>query len=321
MYRQFYGFQQRPFEITPDPRFVYLSEVHQEALAHLQYAVREGKGFSVITGEAGTGKTTLVHVLLSQLEGVRTSYIFNPILDRADFLNYICDDLGIVSAGVRSRGQSLTVLHNFLLDCFARGEKVFLIVDEAQSLDPGLLQQIRLLTNLETSKSKLLHVILLGQPELDRILNERRFRPLKQRISVRYRLRPLRLGETKKYIQFRLKRAGSAKISIFDNGAVREIYRYSKGIPRLINIVCDNALISGFVLEQKRIGKNIIRDVIGNLEGRQNGVRREFWILLLMVFVLMAAVAFYHQELLEFLGAVPELIRNSGVMKWMPAWL
>lgn len=321
MYRQFYGFQQRPFEITPDPRFVYLSEVHQEALAHLQYAVREGKGFSVITGEAGTGKTTLVHVLLSQLEGVRTSYIFNPILDRADFLNYICDDLGIVSAGVRSRGQSLTALHNFLLDCFSRGEKVFLIVDEAQSLDPGLLQQIRLLTNLETSKSKLLHVILMGQPELDRILNERRFRPLKQRISVRYRLRPLRLGETKKYIQFRLKRAGSAKISIFDNGAVREIYRYSKGIPRLINIVCDNALISGFVLEQKRIGKDVIRDVIGNLEGRQNGVRREFWILLLMVFVLMAAVAFYHQELLEFLGAVPELIRNSGVMKWMPAWL
>lgn len=321
MYRQFYGFQQRPFEITPDPRFVYLSEVHQEALAHLQYAVREGKGFSVITGEAGTGKTTLVHVLLSKLEGVRTSYIFNPILDRADFLNYICDDLGIVSEGVRSRGQSLTALHNFLLDCFSRGEKVFLIVDEAQSLDPGLLQQIRLLTNLETSKSKLLHVILMGQPELDRILNERRFRPLKQRISVRYRLRPLRLGETKKYIQFRLKRAGSAKISIFDNGAIREIYRYSKGIPRLINIVCDNALISGFVLERKRIGKDIIRDVIGNLEGRQNGVRKGFWILLLMILVLMAAAAFYHRELLEFIGAVPELVRNSGVMKWMPAWL
>ena len=193
-------------------------------------------------------------------------------------------------------------------------------MDEAQSLDPGLLQQIRLLTNLETSKSKLLHVILLGQPELDRILNERRFRPLKQRISVRYRLRPLRLGETKKYIQFRLKRAGSAKISIFDNGAVREIYRYSKGIPRLINIVCDNALISGFVLERKRIGKDIIRDVIGNLEGRQNGVRRGFWILFLMILVLMVA-AFYHRELLEFFGAVPELIRNSGVMKWKPAWL
>ena len=198
MYRKFYGFKERPFEITPDPKFVYLSEIHQEALAHLQYAVREGKGFSVITGEAGTGKTTLVHMLLSKLDGyVRTSYIFNPILDRADFLNYICDDLGIESDGMKSRGQSLTALHNFLLDCFARDEKVFLIIDEAQSLEPGLLQEVRLLTNLETSKNKLLHVILLGQPELNQILAEPRFRPLKQRITVRYHLRPLRLKETK----------------------------------------------------------------------------------------------------------------------------
>ena len=143
-----------------------------------QYAMREGKGFSVITGEAGTGKTTLVHMLLSKLEGnVRTSYIFNPIMDRADFLNYICDDLGIESKGMKSRGQSLTALHNFLLDCFARDEKVFLIIDEAQSLEPALLQEVRLLTNLETSKSKLLHVILLGQPELDRILKEAALSP------------------------------------------------------------------------------------------------------------------------------------------------
>ncbi len=184
----------------------------REALAHLTYAIREGKGFSVITGEAGTGKTTLVHMLLSKLEGnVRTSYIFNPIMDRADFLNYICDDLGIESKGMKSRGQSLTALHNFLLDCYERDEKVFLIIDEAQSLEPGLLQEVRLLTNLETSKSKLLHVILLGQPELDRILKEARFRPLKQRITVRYRLRTLKLKETKEYILFRLKKAGSRK--------------------------------------------------------------------------------------------------------------
>jgi general secretion pathway protein A len=151
MYRKFYGFQERPFEITPDPKFVYLSEIHREALAHLQYAVREGKGFSVITGNAGTGKTTLVHMLLSKLDGrVRTSYIFNPILDRADFLNYVCDDLGIESDGMKSRGQSLTALHDFLLDCFARDEKVFLIIDEAQSLEPGLLQEVRLLTNLDS---------------------------------------------------------------------------------------------------------------------------------------------------------------------------
>ena len=293
MYKKFYGFQERPFEITPDPKFVYLSEIHQEALARLQYAVREGKGFSVITGEAGTGKTTLVHMLLSKLDGhVRTSFIFNPIMDRADFLNYVCDDLGITSDGMKSRGQSLAALHNFLLSCFARDEKVFLIIDEAQSLEPELLQEVRLLTNLETSKKKLLHVILLGQPELNQILAEPRFRPLKQRITVRYHLRPLRLKETKEYIQYRLKRARSRNLSIFDHGAIREIYRYSKGIPRLINIVCDNALLTGFSLDQTRIGKNIIRDIVVDLEGSAKGNRKSLLLLHLILLVFILALFF-----------------------------
>ena len=293
MYRKFYGFQERPFEITPDPKFVYLSEIHQEALARLQYAVREGKGFSVITGEAGTGKTTLVHMLLSKLDGnVRTSFIFNPIMDRADFLNYVCDDLGITSDGMKSRGQSLAALHNFLLDCFARDEKVFLIIDEAQSLEPDLLQEVRLLTNLETSKKKLLHVILLGQPELNQILAEPRFRPLKQRITVRYHLRPLRLKETKEYIQYRLKKARSRNLFIFDHGAIREIYRYSKGIPRLINIVCDNALLTGFSHDQTRIGKNIIRDIVVDLEGSAKGNRKSLLLLHLILLVFILALFF-----------------------------
>ena len=275
MYEKFFGFRERPFEITPDPKYVYLSEIHQEALAYLQFAVREGKGFSVITGEAGTGKTTLVHMLLSKLEDhIRTCYIFNPILDRSDFLNYICDDLGIESDGMRSRGQSLAALHNFLLDRFASNEKVFLIIDEAQSMEPGLLQEVRLLTNLETSKNKLLHVILLGQPELDKTLDEPRFRPLKQRISVRYHLTHLSPRETREYINHRLKRAGSRSLTIFDSAAISEIYRYAKGIPRLINIVCDNALLTGFSREQNRIGKEIIREVIGDLEGREKRGRR-----------------------------------------------
>jgi general secretion pathway protein A len=303
MYRKFYGFQERPFEITPDPKFVYLSEIHQEALARLQYAVQEGKGFSVITGEAGTGKTTLVHMLLSKLDGrVRTSFIFNPILDRADFLNYICDDLGIKSDGMKSRGQSLKALHNFLLDCFVRDEKVFLIIDEAQSLEPKLLQEVRLLTNFETSKNKLLHVILLGQPELNQILAEQRFRPLKQRITVRYHLRPLRLKETKEYIHYRLKRAGSRNLTIFEAGAIREIYRYSKGIPRLINIVCDNALLTGFSLEETRIGKNIIRDIIMDLEGAKRGNRKRMLPLLLILVALALALAllFFQESILVF---------------------
>jgi len=316
MYRKFYGFQERPFEITPDPKFVYLSEIHQEALARLQYAVREGKGFSVITGEAGTGKTTLVHMLLSKLDGrVRTSFIFNPILDRADFLNYVCDDLGIKSDGMKSRGQSLAALHTFLLDCFARDEKVFLIIDEAQSLEPELLQEVRLLTNLETSKNKLLHVILLGQPELNRILAEPRFRPLKQRITVRYHLRPLRLRETKEYMQHRLKRAGSRDISIFDDGAIREIYRYSKGIPRLISIVCDNALLAGFSLEKTRIGKSIIRDIIVDLEGSKKGNRKSLVPALLLIFFVLGLVLFFQESLLEVLQVIPDLIRNLGI-RW-----
>lgn len=301
MYRKFYGFQERPFEITPDPKFVYLSEIHQEALARLQYAVREGKGFSVITGEAGTGKTTLVHMLLSRLDGqVRTCFIFNPILDRADFLNYVCDDLGILSDGMKSRGQSLAALHSFLLDCFSRDEKVFLIIDEAHCLEPDLLQEVRLLTNLETSKNKLLHVILLGQPELNQILAESRFRPLKQRITVRYHLRSLRLKETKEYIQFRLKRARSRDLAIFDNSAIKEIYRYSKGIPRLINIICDNALLTGFSLEKKRIGKNIIREIVTDLEGAKISNRKSLAPYLLLLFLVLGLVFYFQESILEF---------------------
>ena len=300
MYWKYYRFKEKPFEITPDQKFLYLSEIHQEALAHLQYAIKEGKGFTVITGEAGTGKTTLVHTLLGELDGnIKTCYIFNPILERADFLNYICDDLGIKSDGMKSRGQSLAALHNFLLNCFERNEKVFLIIDEAHSMNPDLLQEVRLLTNLETTKNKLLHVILLGQPELNKILKEPRFRPLKQRITVRYHLRPLNFQETKEYIIYRLKRAGSRNISLFDNNAIKEIYRYSKGLPRLINSVCDNALLAGFALERTRIGKPIIRDVINNLEGREGGMRKKLALTFVFLLIIFIFVFYFHKSILK----------------------
>ena len=176
------------FEITPDPRFLYLSENHKEALAQLMYAVREKKGFTVITGEVGTGKTLLVQTLLSKLNGnVRTAYLFNPRLDSTDFLQYICEDLGL-NGQKKSKGEYITQLHHFLIDCYAKNENVVLIIDEAQNLDPELLEEVRLLTNLETPKKKLLQIILLGQPELDEILDHPQCRQLKQRVSLRYHI-------------------------------------------------------------------------------------------------------------------------------------
>jgi general secretion pathway protein A len=290
MYEKFYGFKEKPFEITPDTRFVYLSEHHREALAHLQYAVREGKGFTVITGEVGTGKTTLVHMLLKNLDGnIRTSYVFNPVMQPNDFFNYVCEDLGLKPDDDRTRRHNLSDLHHFLLDCYTKSERVFLIIDEAQVLDTKLLEEVRLLTNLETSRNKLLHVILLGQPELNKTLADPQFRALKQRITVRYDLGALSAKETKEYIIHRLKRAGTRNISVFDDGAIKAIYKYSKGLPRLINIVCDNALISGFSREQDSIGKPIIQEVIRDLEGPSVSGKKK-WPLLIVILTLLLCV-------------------------------
>ncbi len=277
MYEQFYGLKQKPFEITPDPRFLYMSEQHREAYAHLTYALNESKGFTVITGEVGTGKTTLIQMLLSRLDGhTRTAHLFNPKLSTRDFLKYICNDLGLKTDGLTTKGDLLTLLHSFLLECYARKERVILIIDEAQTLSPKLLEEVRLLTNLETPKSKLLQVILMGQPELDKILADQRFRQLKQRISVRYYLKPLNRKETKEYIEKRLKVAGARDCDIFDDSAVREIHKRSSGIPRLINVLCDNALVTGFVEEKRVIDKSIIREVAKDMEGPAM-VQRPVW--------------------------------------------
>ena len=306
MYRKFYGFKEKPFEITPDPTYVYMSEIHQEALSYLQYAIKEAKGFSVITGEAGTGKTTLVHKLLSNLSGgVRTCYIFNPMMDRIDFLNYICHDLGIETDHLRTRGQCMAALHEYLLDCYKNNEKVFLIIDEAQCLAPDLLHEVRLLTNLETSKSKLLHVILLGQPELSKILAQPEFRPLKQRITVRYNLRPLNFKEVKEYITYRLKRAGSRNIVIFDTSALKAIYKYSKGIPRLINILCDNALLTGFSEGKNRIGKKMIKNTIADIESYPRSMPKFMKIVLVTIIIIVIIGV-----LVLFSLKFPELINN-----------
>jgi general secretion pathway protein A len=299
MYEKYYGFSSKPFEITPDPKFFFQSENHKEALAHLKYAIKEGKGFSVITGEVGTGKTTLVHMILSAMdEKVRIANIFNPLMEPDDFLDYVCVDLGIREAGGGTRGQNITLLYHFLLECFEKKERVFLIIDEAQNLDKRLLEEVRLLTNLETSKNKLLHVILLGQPELNKTLSDEKFRALKQRITTRYNLNALTQAETKEYILFRLKKAGTRNLALFDDGAVNAIYRYSKGIPRIINIVCDNALIAGFSQDLTRIKKPLLLDTIRDLEGLQKTSRNKilpavFIALIVLICAILAAFGIF----------------------------
>ena len=287
MYTRFYGFKERPFEINPDPDFLFLSESHREALAHLIYAAKERKGFTVITGEVGTGKTTLVRALLSRLNGkVKTAYVFNPKLTSIDFLRYICEDLGLKEEKL-SKGQYIAQLQNFLLEHYSRDEQVILIVDEAQNLTPVLLEEVRLLTNLETSKNKLLQVMLIGQPEFNKVLDHHQFRQLKQRVSLRYHLQSLNKEEAKEYIENRLNRAGAADPHIFTAKAFGKIYAYSKGIPRLINITCDNALLAGFTSGQKVIGDRTIRDVINKLEGRSVPEKKSSRLVLVILMLLL----------------------------------
>ena len=289
MYNKFYGLKDKPFEITPDPRYLYLSESHREALAHLTYALNESKGFTVITGEVGTGKTTLVQMMLSRLDShTRIAHLFNPKLGIRDFFKYICQDYGLKTDGFTTKGEFLTLLHTFLMECYARRERVVLIIDEAQTLSPALLEEVRLLTNLETPKAKLLQVILLGQPELDKTLAMNEFRQLKQRISLRFNRKPLNRQETSEYIVRRLKAAGARNTDLFDDEAVKEIFRYSKGIPRLINVVCDNSLMTGFVYEKHRIDRGIVREVVKDMEGP---AMRKGWKAIFLPAIIILALA------------------------------
>jgi general secretion pathway protein A len=277
MYQNFYGLKEKPFEITVDPRYFYLSDTHREALAHLIYAVQERKGFAVITGEAGTGKTTLVQTLLSRLDSnAKTAFLFNPKLDSSsDFLYSICEDLEL-SGEKGSKVDYLIRLNTYLTGCYSKREDVVVIIDEAHTLGTDLLEEVRLLTNLENPQGKLLQVILLGQPELDNILNQSQFRALKQRVNVRYRLQALNRKETGEYITRRLRVAGARSTHLFTPRAIRKVYDYSMGIPRLINTVCDNALVNGYAGGDPVIDTGIIREVIGDLEGKIAGSRKKF---------------------------------------------
>ncbi|MGZ3523258.1 MAG: ExeA family protein [Thermodesulfobacteriota bacterium] len=285
MYENFYGLKENPFNVTPNPEYIYLGENHKEALAQLLYGVREKKGFIVITGEVGTGKTTLIHYLLDKMDGnshTKTAFLFNPKLTVNDFIQYILKDLGVRVQG-QTKGEYLHNLHRYLLNAYQKDERVVLIVDEAHGLNPELLEEIRLLSNLETSKSKLLQIVLVGQPELDRTLSREEFRQLRQRINLRYHLPPLSVKETSQYIERRLRVAGSRE-PIFTEKAIREIYSRSEGIPRLINILCDNALLNGYALGQKRVDAMSVREVAKDLGLRKDYRKILNWSLLCLSF-------------------------------------
>jgi general secretion pathway protein A len=264
MYEKFYNLKRSPFEVSPDPYFFYSTPQHNEALALLNYGIARRKGFVVVAGEVGTGKSLLVRCLLDSLTQNRVAfaYIYNPILSVQNFLEHVLVDLGLPAAA-KSKNEALTRLNNFLLARSRDDLTTALVVDEAQLLSWELLEEIRLLTNLETTQHKLLQIILVGQPELDKKLNSHELRQLKQRIGLRYRLAPLSLKEAAGYIQRRLELASEkGKVPpLFSRKAVEEIYAISKGIPRLINTLCENSLTLGFGLKLKRITPEMVREV------------------------------------------------------------
>jgi general secretion pathway protein A len=264
MYRKFYGLTRNPFEISPDPYFFYPTPRHNEALANLNYGVQRRKGVVVVTGEVGTGKTLLVRCLLDSLNRnqIAFAYVFNPRLSVPDFLRYMLTDLRLPMSG-RTKSEMLAHLNSYLIARFRRGSTAVLVVDEAQLLSWELLEEIRLLTNLETSQQKLLQIVLVGQPELDRRLDSPHLRQLKQRVGLRCSLEPLAVDELRGYILRRLELAGanSHGASIFSDGAISAVHKYSRGIPRLVNTLCENALVSGYAKQMKQIGEDIVQEV------------------------------------------------------------
>jgi general secretion pathway protein A len=265
MYHEYYGFVRGPFEMTPDPAFLVLGDTHREGLATLVYAVRSRKGFVLLTGEVGTGKTTLLHSLLAQLDRETASaYIFNPRLEPLDFFRMLLDELGIEEV-CRTKADYLLALNRFLIERLERDLPTLLIVDEAQNLSPEMLEEIRLLSNLETPTSKLLQIMLVGQPELAELLAKPELRQLRQRIVLRHTLRPFTEEEMNHYVEERLRLAGYTGKALFQNKALAELYRVTGGVPRLINVVCDGALLLGYAREQATLDADAIREVARDL--------------------------------------------------------
>ena len=263
MYKAFYNLTRNPFEITPDPAFLFPTRRHNEALAALYYGVRRQKGFVVMTGEVGTGKTLLVRCLLQLLgqTNVLFAYVFNTKLSPLEFLQYIAGDFGLPAAG-KSKSEVLLQLGSFLIDRYRRKLTTVLVIDEAHHLSTEVLEEVRLLTNLETAQQKLLQIVLMGQPELEMILDSPELRQLKQRVALRCQLQPLDHDQTRAYVLSRLERAGAPpEPPIFTDDAFEKLYEFSRGIPRIINNLCENSMVNAFANERRPVTGDVITEV------------------------------------------------------------
>jgi general secretion pathway protein A len=268
VYLDYYGLTEPPFDITPNPRFLFYSAKHREAYNHLLYGIRERKGFVQLTGEVGAGKTTLCRAMLEQLntDNYSTALILNPILNADEMMKAIATEFGLDVRGM-DRLDTIARINDFLLWNLEQGKDAVLIIDEAQNLTEDLLEQVRLLSNLETDNRKLLQIVLMGQPELREILNSPKLRQLRQRITVRYHLSPLSPAEINEYIQHRLHVSGANGTPHFTRPALWRIHHYTGGIPRLVNAVCDKALLAGFVNQRQELGYRVVGAAIRELEG------------------------------------------------------
>ncbi len=301
MYKEYFGFEEMPFSIAPDPRYLYMSEQHREALAHLLYGLGSDGGFVLLTGEVGTGKTTVCRCLLEQIpENATVAFIINPRLTAEELLSAICDEFSIqYPPDNKSIKIFVDKINAYLLDAHAKGQKSVLIIDEAQNLSADVLEQLRLLTNLETNQVKLLQIILLGQPELRDKLSKPKLRQLSQRIIARYHLNPLSRKDVTAYVAHRLKVAG-VKNSLFSDSALDKLYKLSSGIPRLVNVLCDRALLGTFAQGKNKVNKSRLTTAAHEVFGKEKRFSQHKkiigWALIVIIIATIAILTINHYE-------------------------
>ena len=317
MYLSFFGLLEKPFAITPDPRYLYLSERHAEALAHLLYGINEAGGFVQLTGEVGTGKTTIIRSLLAQTpKNAEIALILNPRMTATEFLLTICEELGIgvPDEATNSRKDLVDILNHYLLRAHAEGRRIVLVVDEAQNLIPEVLEQVRLLTNLETNTQKLLQIILIGQPELRDLLARNELRQLAQRVTGRYHLHPLSAQETSAYVRHRLRVAGATS-DIFSSMALAELFHLSGGVPRVINVVADRALLGAYTQDRHRVTSGLVRHAAAEVFGRRFAPRWLPWLGAAAAALVLAATVWGIWPLAGWMPSSPAPARAATTVK------